>query len=57
MMNDECAGSSDDSKSSDEWLRVRLYLFKKVNGFEEKRETSAAEQEQEEGYHDEIRFI
>ena len=26
-------------------------IFKKVNGFEEERETRAAEQEQEEGYH------
>jgi hypothetical protein len=28
MINDECGGSSDDSKSSDEWLRI-VHTFSK----------------------------
>lgn len=32
-------------------------LFKKVDGFEKERETCAADEEQEEGHYDVIRFI
>lgn len=32
-------------------------LFEEVNGFEKERETHAADEEQEKGHHDEIRFI